>query len=410
MIGTKNVIEMILVLNSSGIPVYSQIINRSSLIKDKDMLGGFLSAIGSFQEEIFQKQIDEYCMDSGSNKINIFKGSNLLLVIIARNTLVQFRDQFQDLLSFFAKTYDIDSGLIKPQNHYEQFRRKLIRVLYHLPICEDWIPIIKEKKKADLIQDYPELAILDNRSTIFDYVSQKNVDEDVFLENLNSAFFDSYLIFDNIYDDKDILRVSDSFRQIFNEYGNEEYKTIKSLFPDIKIVKFTEDVEKGYRIFELKAKYGEFTSKLLAYFVEKGYFELLDDLERNVMIMCLIVEDFIRILKEIVQLKELKNIINKIIENIDDPILYQLFDTNNDMSFLKIQNIRFFFITDKQKRIIINSLMKLIENTIEFVYSKHKTRFNEAFYKILSENYLQNIHRKDLVLIEQILKKLEQLY
>ncbi len=374
------------------------------------MLGGFLSAIGSFQEEIFQKQINEYCMDSGSNKINIFKGLSLILVIIARNSLVEFRDQFQELLSFFAKTYEIDSGLIKPANYYEQFRRKLIRVLFHLPICEDWIPIIKEEKKTDLLRDYPELAILDNKSMIFDYVIKKSIEENAFLENLNSAFYDSYILFDNIYDDKDILRVSDSFRQILNDYGNEEYKSLKKQFPTIKIVKLIEDVDKGNRIFELKAKYGEITSKLLSYFVEKGYFELIDDLERTVIIMCLIANDFINILKNIIHLKELKNILNILIENIDDPLIYQLFDMNNESSFLKVQTIRFYLITDKQKRTSINSLMKLIENTIEFVYNKYKARFNQEFFKLLSENYLINIHRKDLVLIEQILTKLEQLY
>ena len=101
--------------------------------------------------------------------------------------------------------------------------------------------------------------------------------------------------FGNLYDEKDILRVSESFRAIISEIGNQEYKEIKNKFPNIKIVKLVDDIDKSKRIFELKAKYGENITEVLAYFVEKGYFELIDDLERNMVIMCLIVEDFFNI-------------------------------------------------------------------------------------------------------------------
>ncbi len=395
--------------NINGLPIALFDFNDDSLILDETLLSGFLSALGSFSEELFKVQSKLFVLDYGKNKITEFKGNQYVLTIISNIPVLYLQHRVRTLFLELENLEIVDGEVPNPLI-FEPFRRKLIRVLFRVPIAEDWVVIPNNNitTKVEVKDETCPMTCCCEKTTIkdCDYFTSKLRNE--CYEKLNYAFYTKAITFENKIEEKDYVISTDKIQQFYISNDEECLLIIKS-FPNLNFVKILKDLEKVVRISSLIESHGDKIQLLLKKLNEEEYVKIVDEEERQIYIMIDILSDLVGILSDLTDRSTVQKELQTHLKNLSNISITSQFDFEGDQISIQKSKIFLDIYTSDELQSLIEQWCYIAIKLIEVFYQKLKKKFVSNFQTLLMEKYLPFTHARDLDILDPLLLKLEQM-
>ncbi len=378
------------------------------MILDETLLSGFLSALGSFSEEIFKTKSKHFVLDYGKNKITEFKGEHYILTIISNIPVLHLQNRVSPLFHELDRLEIHDAEIPNPLI-FERFRRKLIRLLFRVPISEDWVVIpIENNKKVEMKDETCPMTCCCVKTRIKDCVYFSPELRYECYEKLNFAVYVKAISFDNIIEEKDYILATDKIRQFY--IPNDEYcLSIIKNFPNLDFVKILRDLEKVVRFKSLVESHGDRIVPLLEKLNEKEFIKIVDEEERQIYIMIDILSDLVGILSDLTDRSLIQKELQTHLENLSNISIASQFDFEGDRIAIQKSKIFLDIYSNEEIKNLNEEWQFIAVKLIEDFYQKLKKRFISHFQTLLMEKYLPFTHTKDLDIIDPLLMKLEQM-
>ena len=409
----KNV-EKVFVFEMGGIPKVMFDFKEDTLVIDEILLSGFLTAIQGFSSSYLENASSHFVINTGENKITLFKNAQITIAILSKEELVYLQKDFDILIDFFIKKYPVGTGQVLDADAYIDFKIKLIRTLFYLPIAEDWIPIANDKcTQEEYNALFKEFPITERSSKPVEIQKLKGFDrnkkEEIY-ELLNYAWYEECIHFKNQIEPRDYIQPT--ARLLSTIHGDDEtYQQLKAEFKNFKILKFVDEVQKLKRIFELENILGinrEVLLKDLILLYNKGYIELINEEQHQLLITIDIMNDFFEILECVDKKQKYKKDVINIIDQMDTPEITTRIDLNVTPFYINKQNIlpRSHESSSIEQKIKVWGQFGM--SLMEGLYGNYKKKFNQQFFNRITEHYLEYLHRYDATILDQFLITIER--
>lgn len=400
-------VEKVFVFEQSGVPRVMFDFTEHQLIMDEILLSGFLSAIDGFSETLFRNPSSHFVINHGNRKITLFRGLGLVIAVISSDDLLYLKPKVDELLFFFSEKYHTGAFEVKDPEIYEDFKIKLVRVLFFLPICDDWIPIprtdhlkffeIKLKhSKLDEIDGFTPL----NKLSFF----QSNNPEATY-ELINYLYHEKAISFTNHIEARDYIRGEQVLISAIE--GNQAlFAHLKTAFPTIDIVKLIKELKKIRSVNYLEQCFGQKIIPVLYSLFDDDFIIVLDENRRKIAIIQKVVEDLLQIILQIEKRKKLEKNLTKILKHMEHPEILAQIDIEGE-HFVSMQNhLPSAWETGEITR-IKNLWINFAQKLIDFYYPLYKEKLNSAFFIHLIENLIPSLHAQDLEVVDPILHEIE---
>lgn len=401
-------VDKIVMFNNGGVPIVLFDFNKGELVVDETLLSGFLSAIDGFSLELFQNQSSHFLIDNGIYKISLFKRSKVVMAAISSVSLMDLKPEFDNLLKYFENTYPIGTIFTSDVEIYEDFRVKLIRTLFYLPIAEDWIPSFKENanKIQELKNKYPVLNEIDGNKSIYDLSDFNQEDSEKVYEILNFAHFEGAIDFEYVIEPKDYVIGTKRLQEILT--GNpDEYKKLKQQYSEINLIDLIKDLAIPLRVHEIQEKYNDKVTEILKSLYDDEYLEILDEKFRQILIIMDIINDLLGMLQKLDSKGIVLKFVKETVNSMDEPdIISRINFEGNNVSINKA-NFYSKFLDQKAITKIAELWLNFLMQLIDKFYPKFKDKLNQMMFNRLTEHYMQFIHNKDMKVLDSVLMKFE---
>ena len=382
--------------------------NENSLILDETLLSVFLSALGSLSEEIFKTRSNRFVLDYGKNKITEFKGEHYILTIISNIPVLHLQNRVRTLFHEL-ESLELNEGEIPNILLFKNFRRKLIRLLFRVPISEDWLVIPNENsEKVEITDEKCPMTCCCVKTKIkdCDYFSPEFRNE--CYEKLNFAYYMKAINFENVIEEKDYILATDKIQQFYISNDDECLSIIKN-FPNLNFVKILKDLEKIVRIKSLLDSHGDRIVPLLEKLHDKEYIKIVDEEKRQIYIMIDILSDLVGILSDLIDRSMIQKELQTHLEKLSNMSIASQFDFEGDRIEIQKSKIFLNIYSNEEIKNLNEEWQFIAVKLIEDFYQKLKKRFISHFQTLLMEKYLPFTHAKDLDIIDPLLMKLEQM-
>lgn len=414
----KRQIEKAFVFDEFGLAKVMFDFNEDQLVVDEVLLSGFLSAIDGFSQNIFQNQSTHFMIDTGCQKISLFKSAGLIIAIISNESLMAYKDSILKLLQYFAQKYDIQSNSRQDTAVYEDFKIKLIRILFEIPISVDWVPIRiqNDEKSSDwdhLCHKFPFLKMVDGKTEIQQLSGVNAENKEEVLEVFNYCFYEELVKFDKIIEPRDYIIGTEKLFALL-QGKSDEYKILKNRFKEYPLVKLFTQLKEYKAVYSLQKMYEDNVIQVLIDLFADGYIQLIPDNPRRLLVLIDLVEEFLQILQKIVKPKKFAMDIHFLLDRLDFPELSSRVKLGDKKVWINKQNLEEVFenhnsdehnSADFQKR--IQPWLEFEKDLIEFYYPKYQDKLNAIIHEKLIDQYLQLIHPQDLEVLNPFLTTIE---
>ncbi len=359
-------------------------------------------------EEIFKTKSKHFVLDYGKNKITEFKGEHYILTIISNISVLHLQNRVRTLFHALESLGIIDGEVPNPLI-FENFRRKLIRLLFRVPISEDWIVIPNENNKKVEIEDYKcrmTCCCVKTRIKDCDYFSPELRTE--CYEKLNFAYYMKVIIFDNVIEEKDYILATDKIQQFYISDDEECLSIIKN-FPNLNFVKILKELDMVVRIKSLVDSHGERIVPLLEKLYRKDFIKIVDEEERQIYIMIDILRELVEILTDLTDRSRIQEELQTHLKDLSNISITTQFDFEGDRIAIQKSKIFLDIYSNEEIKILNQKWQFIAVKLIEGFFQKLKKRFISHFQTLLMEKYIPFTHTKDLDIIDPLLMKLEQM-
>ena len=400
-------VEKVFVFEQSGVPRVMFDFFEHQLVMDEILLAGFLSAIDGFSENLFQNPSSHFVINHGDRKISLFRGNELVIAAVSQHDILALKPQMDKLLQFFAEKYEIGETEIKEPGVYDEFRRKLIRTLFYIPICDDWVPVpvTDHMRFFDLKLQFPRLEAINGQDPISKCPKFKNDNPEPSFEMFNFLYFEGAIIFKNHIEDRDyVLGLPQLITAI---QGNQQLFTkLSTAFPKFDFVHLLKELQWIQSVSHIKDCFKEDVIPVLNYLFEKELLLILDENQRKIAIVAKIVEDLLQIILKIEKRKKLQVNLSGILTKMQHPEILAQIDLEGD-HFVSLSN----HLPSVWDVAEINRIIELWGSfgrlLIAHYYPKYPKQLNKKFYQHLLNHLLPSMHSSDLQIIDPILHAIE---
>ncbi|MCF2139985.1 MAG: hypothetical protein K9W44_08020 [Candidatus Lokiarchaeota archaeon] len=407
----KYQVEKAFVFDQYGLAKVMFDFNQNQLVLDEILLSGFLSAIDGFSQNIFQNKSSHFVIDTGSQKISLFKSEGLIIAIISDQDLILYKDQILSLLSYFASNYPIDSNSRQDPELYEDFKIKLIYILFQKPISVDWIPVldINDQNISEwkhLQQKFPILTEVDGKTEIQNLPGFSRDQEQTILEVFNYCSYQQMLHFDMMIEERDYVCGSEKLIDLLNGKSNE-YKILKNKYQSFEFIDLLSDLKSHQAVFRLQSKYGKDILDVLNGLEQSGYIILIPDNQRKILLLVDLVEEFLQILQSIVKPKKFSVDLRFLLDKLDFPEITSRIQIDSRPIWIKKDDILSQYSTPNEMAHFMDIWITFERTLVDFYYSKYKRQLNTIIHEKLINHYLNIIHPQDLNILNPFLTAIE---
>ncbi|WP_457558436.1 hypothetical protein [Candidatus Harpocratesius sp.] len=407
----KYQVEKAFVFDQYGLAKVMFDFNQNQLVLDEVLLSGFLSAIDGFSQNIFQNKSTHFVIDNGSQKISLFKSEGLIIAIISDQDLIIYKDQILSLLSYFASNYPMDSSSRQDPEVYEDFKIKLIYILFRKPISLDWIPVldINDQNLSEWVHlkhKFPFLTEIDGKTEIQNLPRFSREKEETILEVFNYCFYQKMLHFDMMIEHRDYICGSEKLINLING-KSDEYKILKNKYQDFELIELFTDLKSHQAVFRLQSKYGEGILDVLNSLEQSGYIIIIPDNQRKILLLVDLIEEFLQILQSIVKPKKFTVDLRFLLDKIDFPEITSRIQMDAKLIWIKKDNILNVYSTASEMAHFMDIWIIFERTLVDFYYSKYKRQLNTILHEKLMNHYLNIIHPQDLVILNPLLSAIE---
>ncbi|UYP48687.1 hypothetical protein NEF87_004972 [Candidatus Lokiarchaeum ossiferum] len=401
-------IDKVIIFDNFGLAKVMFDFNEHKLIVDEVLLSGFLSAIDGLSQSIFQGQSSYFIIDNGNQKISLFKNRNIVLAAISNESLIDFKDQMHSLLQYFEEKYDITQDEVFDNEFYEEFRIKLIRILFFLPIAQDWIPVLKNDmpKLPWFQQQFPLMEKINGKKEIQNFENYSiEIKEEIF-EILNYAFFEDILTFKNIIESKDYIVGSEKLQNLLLG-KSDEYKILKNQFFNFNLLNICKDVQNYSRILDLQSKFGDNVINVIEELYNLGYITLVGDEIRKLLNAVDLIEDLIIAFQKVGRKGKIIPEIKFFVEEFDEPEIISRFQFDKNQISLNKENLFDISNQFQSTKKSVDLWLHFGELLLDKFYLSYEKKLNNIFQDSILNKYLSCLHREDMAILDPFLSKLE---
>jgi L-rhamnose mutarotase len=402
-------VDKVIIFTIYGNPIVLFDFNSEQMVVDEMLLSGFLSAIDGFSSQLFQSNSKQMSIDTGKGIISLFKNDKIIITIIADTNLVRMADEIHKIIEYFSRTHDTDSSLMHSPEEFWEARQKLIRVLYRIPISEDWIVVFNPNasKSQQYMSHYPEIFTSISKTEIKSLPIYMNMEKESLYTILNAAYHDKVIIFENMIEGRDYVFGAEKITKILNT-NSDDYRILRNSFPKTNIAAIIQDLSCAVRVKEILDTHGQQSSDLIHYLFENEYIHLVDETNRRIYISMELALGIINIVNTLTNKKKVQDTVKNALIELNDPGVTHKFEFQND----EVKIIKDACYADVLTEMEIQDLMKkwvdLSKLLIEAFYPKFKNKLIEKIYEFFTQEYLNNAHSYDLGVLDSILALLEK--
>ena len=407
-IASMATVEKVFVFEQSGVPRVMFDFFEHQLVMDEILLSGFLSAIDGFSENLFQNPSSHFVINHGDRKISLFRGNELVIAAVSQHDILALKPQMDKLLQFFADNYEIGQSEVQEPGVYDAFRRKLIRTLFYIPICDDWIPIPRtdHSRFFDLKLKFPYLEAINAQDPINPCPHFSNDDPEPTYELFNFLYFEGAISFRNHIEERDyILGLPQLITAI---QGNQQLFTqLSDAYPKFDLIRLIKELRWIQSVSHIKDCFKEDVIPVLNFLFEQELLLILDENQRKIAIVAKIVEDLLQILLKIEKRKKLQVSLSNILDKMKHPEILAQIDLEGN-HFVSLHNhLPSVWDLNEINRIVElwGSFGRLL---ISHYYRKYPKQLNQRFYEHLLNHLLPSMHSNDLGIIDPILHTIEE--
>jgi hypothetical protein len=214
----KMQIYNVIFFTRAGIPLLKFDFEGAKFTVDEALIGGFLAAITGFSNEIFQVTSDVFVVDNGSYKLTILLNEELVFTVISDSPLLHLSPGLRKVIDYFQKFLFVSQNQQYDPDRLYSLRIKIIRVLFHHPINEEWRVIVdmQSPKFFELNKKYPRLREFQPDIKILEHSFYKKAFADDIFEMLNFAFYEKICKFEGIFEMGDYIYPLDNITTLLN--------------------------------------------------------------------------------------------------------------------------------------------------------------------------------------------------
>ncbi len=402
-------IEKVFVFDNSGIPKVLYDFNKNQLIVDGLLLSGLLNAIKSFSTGLFNENNTHFMIDNGTEKITLFKNYAVTIAIISDHSLLHLKDKFLHLLDFFTKKYPFKSPIMYSKEVYKEFHCKLIRTLFPVPIAQDWIPVHQNcsDKWDNLVVQRTFLSRIDEKTEIRHLPGFTEEHKENYYEILNYAFYFGFIGFDNFLEKKDLIIGTEKMTG-FLDGKCQDYQAVKDSFRGIEYLDLFKDLKAFQRIFNLQEKYGTEILDTLKVFLKMGFIELLNEELSQTLLLIDVLNDYLRILQDVVKRSIFTTHLKSILDDLDYPDIISRINLDMTPILIDHRDIMDRNACSEETEEFYQKWMDFGEILIKKFYRQYKTILDEKFFIRFVDHYLNFFHTRELDLLTPYITKSEQ--
>ena len=402
-------VDKVFVFERSGIPKLMLNFNDDTLVVDEMLLSGFLSAIDGFSINLFKDTSSHFIIDQGDRKISLFKGNKIVLAIISPENLLPLKSQFDQIMEFFTEKYPLGGGKVLNITEYEEFQIKITRILFYLPIAEDWIPVPITDSEIfnSLKKTYPILSEFDGKTEIGKINGFNQNERENIFEILNYAYFEKTIIFENFIEPKDFIIGTEKLQTLI-EPNSEIYRKLRLNFPRIKTLTLIQDLESFTRVFDIEQKHGETALKAIEFLYKFECIEIVDENFRKILITLEILNDLLKTIQIINKNnKKIHQSLRAFFDKIDNPEILTKIDFNGKYIQIDISRFPYKSIFHKNMKRIYDLWHSLGSLLIKEYYKKNQKMLNSMFFSRMMDHYMEILHDSEMDVLDPFLEYIE---
>lgn len=302
----------------------------------------------------------------------------------------------------------IDENEVPPPSIFKEFKQKIIRILFHVPISEDWNIIPNPEIKVDVEHPNCPLKCYKEGITISECENYSEENREKCYEKLNFLYFLNAITFQNEVEMKDYITSSEKIKDFFIPNNLQSQKVIK-MFPNLNLTGIIKELSEVVKIHDLIKIYGPNVLNLVKTLYEKEYIRLIDEDERQIYINIDILNDLIKLLLEIINYNEIESKLKLYFKEMSDISISTQFDFEDNKILINKSRMFLDIYTKNELLDLQKKWESLSIKLLQDFYKKTHKKLIPKLHDVLLKEYLPNVHKRDLELLEPFLYLLEDL-
>ncbi|MEM2142316.1 MAG: hypothetical protein QXQ81_03585, partial [Candidatus Thorarchaeota archaeon] len=236
--------EKVLIFDASGVPLLFFDFESHEMRVDKVLVTGFLTALQAFSSELFETAAPRIGIELGQNVVTMIRREDLILAVIGHRKYLHLERELTQMLAEIDHLLPRSGLVLEDQAILEPIRRRLIRILFKIPIAQDWIPVpVEESTAFETCQtECSWLSELDGHRRIEDLrVFGEKPREEIYTI-LNALYVDGAVTFTNFIEDRDYIIGSEQVKCLLGRVSTDR-DMLSLSHPDVDIVSVVKDLD-----------------------------------------------------------------------------------------------------------------------------------------------------------------------